>query len=61
MTLFEKVKKLCEENKVDFNRLEKECGLSRQIIEKWDNSIPRSDAIIKVAKYFGVTTDYLLV
>ena len=60
MGIFEKVKILCEKNKITFNRLEKECGLSRQIIEKWDNSIPRSDAVVKIAKYFGVSTDYLL-
>ena len=60
MTLFEKIKKLCNESGITFYRLEKDCGLSSQSIEKWEKSTPRGDTLLKVADYFNVTTDYLL-
>jgi len=60
MTLFEKIKTLCAEKGITFYRLEKDCGLSSQSVEKWERSIPRSDAIVKIAKYFNVSADYLL-
>lgn len=42
--------------------LEKEMGLSQGQIKHWRNGRNKisMDAIIKIAKYFGVSTDYLL-
>jgi len=60
MELLERIKKLCNNEQITFNFLEKQCGLSRQTIEKWDKSIPKISAIMKIANYFNVSTDYLL-
>lgn len=37
-------------------------GLSKAVVSKYENSIgyPTFDMLISIAKYFGVTTDYLL-
>lgn len=37
-------------------------GLSKAVISKYENGIgyPTFDMLIKIADYFGVTTDYLL-
>ncbi len=37
-------------------------GVSRQAVSKWESeqSIPDIDKVVKIANFFGVTTDYLL-
>ncbi len=60
MNTFEKIKWLCSRHKISLNKLEKECGLSKQSVEKWTNSVPRSDSLAKVANYFNVSVDWLL-
>lgn len=37
-------------------------GLSKAVVSKYENSMgyPTFDVLIKIAEYFGVTTDYLL-
>lgn len=37
-------------------------GLSKAVVSKYENSLgyPTYDILIKIANYFGVTTDYLL-
>ena len=37
-------------------------GVSRQTLSNWENEniMPSVDMLIKIAKYFNVTTDYLL-
>ena len=43
-------------------KVEKNAGLSNASFQAWKNgrSKPSSDSIVKLAKYFNVTTDYLL-
>ena len=54
MTLLSKIKKLCQDNgNISINRLEKEAGLTRGSISKWDDHAPSYDKIKKVADYFG--------
>ena len=60
MICFQKIKELCHKKSISFNRLEKECGLTRQIIEKWQTSEPSALKLAKVADYFDVSVDYLL-
>lgn len=61
MTILERIQKLREEHGgISINRLEKEAGVSRGSIAKWDTSTPSYDKAKKVADYFGVTTDYIL-
>lgn len=37
-------------------------GLSKAVVSKYENGLgfPTFDALIQIAEYFGVTTDYLL-
>ncbi len=43
------------------NPVGKEVGLSSGIISKWKNGgIPNGETLMKLAKYFEVSTDYLL-
>lgn len=37
-------------------------GLSKAVVSKYENSMgyPTFDVLVRIAKYFGVTTDYLL-
>lgn len=60
MNIYEKVLMLCEKNNIDKTTLEKKCGFSQNSINKWKKSAPSIDKIIKVAKFFNVSTDYLL-
>ncbi len=55
-------KSLCDENGVSVSRACIEMGLSRSIAAKWKNTRtnPSAEVLPKIAKYFGVTTDYLL-
>ena len=47
---------------VKASQLVKDLSLSHGAISQWKKGLqkPSSDAIIKIAKYFGVSTDYLL-
>lgn len=59
--LYSRIEELCDSNNVSITRLEKECGFSNATIKKWkETSIPGIDKVQKIAKYFNVTTDYLL-
>lgn len=60
MTLYERIKSICDERKISIYRIEKECGLGNGSIMKWENSSPKIDNIIKLANYFDVSIDYLL-
>ena len=43
------------------NPVGKEIGLSSGIISKWKNGgIPNGETLMKLAKYFDVSVDYLL-
>lgn len=45
---------------ISINRLEKECGLTRGSMAKWDDHAPSADKIIKVANYFGISPGELM-
>ena len=60
MSLFERIAELRTEQGLSQNALEREVGLPRNTICKWDKSIPAADKLKLVADYFGVSTDYLL-
>lgn len=60
MTLLEQIDKLRTINgNISINRLEREAGLTRGSICKWDKHMPSYDKLKKVADYFGVTVEYL--
>ena len=58
----ERLKELRTEKNLTQMQLSKETGLSAGAIGFWETEkrIPNALAIIVLAKYFGVTTDYLL-
>jgi len=62
MTINEKIFKLIEDKGITSYRLAKEIGVSMGHIGDWKSgrSSPTSERVVKIAKYFGVSTDYLL-
>ena len=60
MQLKDRVKHLAQERGMSLPALEAELGFGNSTIVKWDKSTPNVDKLNAVAKYFGVTMDYLL-
>ncbi|MFU0790709.1 MAG: helix-turn-helix transcriptional regulator [Virgibacillus proomii] len=60
MTAFDRVKKLCEEQKISVVELEEKLKFSRNSLYSWKKNKPSSAKLEKVADYFDVSTDYLL-
>lgn len=59
--LYRRIKELCQLNGITVAKLESDLGFSNSTIRKWDNNVsPSIDKIIKIAKYFGVSADYIL-
>ena len=58
----EKLKELREEKKLLQKQLASELDVSQVTIARWETGTrePSFDDLIKVAKYFNVTTDYIL-
>ncbi|MDY6226014.1 XRE family transcriptional regulator [Veillonella caviae] len=55
-----RIKHLADEQNISITKLEESLGFGNGTITKWDISTPGIDKIKKVAKYFGVSTDYLI-
>lgn len=55
-----RIDKLCAEQKISKRTLEKEAGLSSGSTSKWKNKLPGQASLIKLSKYFNVSTDYLI-
>ena len=57
-----KLNELIKKHNTNKSKVEKECGLANGVIGKWEKGIanPSIDAVITLAKYFNVSTDYLL-
>ncbi|MBE7082931.1 MAG: helix-turn-helix transcriptional regulator [Clostridiales bacterium] len=63
MQNFSKIlKELRNERKLSLKQLVKEIGVSDIAISRWENNlrIPNIEALIKLAQFFGVSTDFLL-
>lgn len=62
MSYFERISELMQEQGVTAVKLAAAVGVSTGNITDWKKgrSKPSSDAIAKLAEYFGVTSDYLL-
>lgn len=58
----QRVKELREEKGLSQEALAELLQVSKGIISYWETgkSEPKGNSLIKVAKFFGVTTDYLL-
>ncbi len=62
MTMFaQRLKELRLENELSQNQLSKQLGISQAAINKWEKGIivPTIDSAAIVAKFFGVSIDYL--
>ena len=60
MSLKERIKQLANDRGISLPALEAELGFGNSTIVKWDKSTPNADKLNAVAKYFGVSMDYLL-
>ena len=59
--LYDRIKSLCNERGITISKLETDCGFSNSTIKKWKStSTPGVDKIKTIAKYFGVSVDYIL-
>lgn len=59
-TLFERITQLCKATGISIYKLEKDCEFSTNSIVKWCHSSPLLDRVIRVARYFDVSIDYLV-
>jgi len=58
---YERLLSLCEERGIKLTPLVKELGYSTGSLTNWKNgTIPSGDIVLAFAKYFDVSTDYLL-
>jgi transcriptional regulator with XRE-family HTH domain len=57
-----RVKDLREKSGLSMEQLATKLGVSKSRVNMWENNgtIPRRDVLIQLAKYFEVSTDYLL-
>lgn len=55
-----KIKDLCDKNHISIATLERNVGLGNGVIARWDESSPRLESVLAVAKYFGLRVDELL-
>jgi len=60
MTVFDRVKKLADSQKISIVELGEKLNFSRNSLYAWKKSKPSIDKLEAVANYFGVSTDYLL-
>lgn len=60
--LSEKIKELRKAKRVSQVEMANSLGLTKQCVSNWenDNIQPSVEMLVKIADYFGVTTDYLL-
>ena len=59
MNMYETVRMLADRNGVPISQVEKELGFSPASLRKMSVNRPNSDKVIALARYFGVSTDYL--
>ena len=58
--MLNRIKQLCKQNGIPISKLEEECGISRNSIGRWGQSVPSVDKVQKVAEYFNVSLDWLV-
>lgn len=54
------IRELAKAHNMSLRALEEATGIGNGAIAKWDSSDPRLSNVVKVAKFLGVTVDYLL-
>ncbi|GAB6638645.1 helix-turn-helix transcriptional regulator [Streptococcus uberis] len=59
-TIFDRVHKLCQNNGISLNKLEEELHFGKNSLYGLKKSNPNSKVLKKIADYFDVSIDYLL-
>lgn len=59
MTITNRIQILCAEYKISLSKLESSVGLSNGQIRKWGEVSPKTENLLKVANFFGVSLDFL--
>ena len=54
------IKELCKSQNKTIKAVEEACNLGNGTIRRWDIHSPKVDGVLAVARYFGVSVDYLL-
>ena len=59
---FQKLDSLAKAKEISFYALAKELGFSPVVFSDWrvGKSIPKTDKLLKIANFFGVSIDYFL-
>lgn len=62
LRLNERIKMLRTENHISQSQLAKALGVSQKAVSLWESGdrVPSATVIASLAKYFGVSSDYLL-
>ena len=62
MTISYRLKQLRQERKLTQVKVAESVGITQQSYARWENGkvIPTSEKLSQIAKFYGVTTDYLL-
>lgn len=60
MTTFDRLKKLCEEQKISIVELEEKLDFGKNSLYGWKKKVPNGANLEKVADFFNVSVDYLL-
>lgn len=58
--IYERILKLCADNKIAISRLENDIGLGNGVIRRWQTSSPSVHNLKKVADYFKVNLMYFM-
>ena len=53
-------KQLCKEHGITQKKAFEDMGLHRNSAQRWTEGIPQAETLIKIAEYFGITTDEVL-
>lgn len=60
MNVYERVQELSKKQGISVRKLGDKLGIGPTTLYKWKTQIPKSDILVKIADYFGVSVDYLL-
>jgi transcriptional regulator with XRE-family HTH domain len=61
LLLTERIKMLAEPMHMTFASIERDIGIGRGTIRKWDQNCPAADKLLKVANLLNTTMDFLMV
>ena len=60
MDMVERIKSLCDSKGMSLTGLENVLNLGTSTIRRWNDKTPAVDKVLKVARYFNVSLDYLM-